>query len=414
MIVLALNCGSSSLKFRLFEAEPGASAKILPVAGGQIDRLGDQATLTFAAEGGAELRTREPVPDQDAAVRRATGWLATIDVGGRRIDAVGHRVVHGGERFTEPALIDAELLGAIEELETLAPLHNAPSLAGIRAAQAALGPGVPMVAVFDTAFHATIPDHAARYAIPGELAAKHSIRRYGFHGLAYRSVLDEYARFSGTPTEQARVVALHLGNGCSAAAIQGGRSVDTSMGLTPLEGLVMGTRSGDVDPALVGHLARVEGVPVAEAERWLNERSGLRGLSGRSSDMRDLLARQHKDPRARLAVEVFCHRARKYLGAYLAVLGGADAVVFSGGIGEHAPEVRARICVGMEWIGLVVDPELNAGTVGRPGRLSPPDARLPAYVIPADEERVLARDTLARVAVAEDPPRTAPSAPPKR
>ena len=197
MIVLALNCGSSSLKFRLFEAKPGASAGIRRLAGGLVERLGDQATLTFDAEGGAKLGAREPVPDQDTAVRRVTGWLATIDLGGRQIDAVGHRVVHGGERFTEPALIDAEVLGAIEELETLAPLHNAPSLAGIRAARAALGSSIPMVAVFDTAFHATIPDHASRYAIPHELAVKHSIRRYGFHGLAYRSVLDEYARMSG-------------------------------------------------------------------------------------------------------------------------------------------------------------------------------------------------------------------------
>ena len=413
MIVLALNCGSSSLKFCLFEAKPGASAGLRRLAGGHVERLGDQATLTFDAEGRPKLSAREPVPNQDTAVRRVTAWLATIDLGGRGIDAVGHRVVHGGERFTEPALIDAEVLGAIEQLEALAPLHNAPSLAGIRAAQAALGSGAPMVAVFDTAFHATIPDHASRYAIPHELAVKHSIRRYGFHGLAYRSVLGEYARMSGTPAERATLVAFHLGNGCSAAAIQRGRSVDTSMGLTPLEGLVMGTRSGDVDPALVGHLVRAEGVAVAEAERWLNERSGLRGLSGGSSDMRDLLARQREDPRARLAVEVFCHRARKYLGAYLAVLGGADAVVFSGGIGEHAHEVRARICAGMEWIGLVVDPELNAATVGRAGRLSPDDARLPAYAIPADEERVIAQDTLACVAPAGDSSRAARPIPPK-
>jgi acetate kinase len=197
--------------------------------------------------------------------------------------------------------------------------------------------------------------------------------------------------------ERATLVAFHLGNGCSAAAIQRGRSVDTSMGLTPLEGLVMGTRSGDVDPALIGHLARVEDVTVAEVERWLNQRSGLRGLSGHSSDMRDLLTRQREDPRARLAVDVFCHRGRKYLGAYLAVLGGADAVVFSGGIGEHAPEVRARICAGMEWIGLVLDPELNAAAVGRAARLSPSGARIAAYAIPADEERVIAQDTLSRL-----------------
>jgi acetate kinase len=248
--------------------------------------------------------------------------------------------------------------------------------------------------VFDTAFHAEMPEHAYRYAIPHELAVKHGIRRYGFHGLAYRSVLARYAELVGTPIDRATLVALHLGNGCSAAAIKGGRSVDTSMGLTPLEGLVMGTRSGDVDPALVGHLARTEQVPVEQVERWLNERAGLLGLSGRSQDMRDLLAREREDPRARLAVDVFCYRARKYLGAYLAVLGGADAVVFSGGIGEHAPEVRARICAGMDWIGLALDPARNAAARDGEGRLSPDGARLPVFVIPADEERVIAQDTM--------------------
>jgi acetate kinase len=405
VIVLALNCGSSSLKFRLFQGEPDAALPSL--AGGQVDRLGDRATVRFDADGGPKVDGHEAIRDQGAAVRRVTAWLAGLEPG-RRIDAVGHRVVHGGARFTEPTLIDGATLRGIEELEALAPLHNAPSLAGIQAAREALGPDVPMVAVFDTAFHATLPEPAYRYAIPADLAARHAIRRYGFHGLAYRSVLAEYARLSGTPPERATLVAFHLGNGCSVAAIERGRSVETSMGLTPLEGLVMGTRSGDVDPALVGHLVRAEGVPVAEAERWLNERSGLRGLSGGSSDMRDLLGRQREDPRARLAVDVFCHRARKYLGAYLAVLGGADAVVFSGGIGEHAPEVRARICAGMEWLGLVVDPELNATAVGRAGRVSPPGARLPAYAIPADEESVIARDTLARVRAAGGPAGPAP------
>ena len=229
-----------------------------------------------------------------------------------------------------------------------------------------------MVAVFDTAFHAGMPEHAFRYAIPHELAVKHGIRRYGFHGLAYRSVLARYAELVGTPIDRATLVALHLGNGCSAAAIKNGRSVDTSMGFTPLEGLVMGTRSGDVDPALVGHLARTEKVPVQQVERWLNESAGLLGLSGRSRDMRDLLAREQDDPRARLAVDVFCYRARKYLGAYLAVLGGADAVVFSGGIGEHASEVRGRICAGMEWTGLVAG---SGAQCRRPGRRGPAQPR---------------------------------------
>ena len=399
MIVLALNCGSSSLKFHVFASDSGVPpAGARRLARGLVERIGSQATLAFQTEDGAEFRRHESVPDHEAAVGRVLAWLAeTCEIGrgaGGRIDGVGHRVVHGGERFTQPVLIDTEVVDAIEELEALAPLHNAPSLSGIRAARATLGYEVPMVGVFDTAFHAEMPEHAYRYAIPHELAVKHGIRRYGFHGLAYRSVLARYAELVGTSIDRATLVALHLGNGCSAAAIKGGRSVETSMGLTPLEGLVMGTRSGDVDPALVGHLTRTEQVPVQQVERWLNERSGLLGLSGRSQDMRDLLERERDDPRARLAVDVFCYRARKYLGAYLAVLGGADAVVFSGGIGEHAPEVRARICAGMEWIGLVLDPARNAAALGGEGRLSPDGARLPVIVIPADEERVIAQDTM--------------------
>jgi acetate kinase len=397
--VLALNCGSSSLKFQVFASDPGAPpAGARRLARGIVERIGDRASLEFQVEGSSATQEREPVPDHEAAVRRVLGWLAARGAsahgGAIRIDAVGHRVVHGGARFTDSVLIDADVLDAIEALEALAPLHNAPSLAGIRAARVALGPDVPMVAVFDTAFHATMPEHAYRYAIPHELAVKHGIRRYGFHGLAYRSVVARYVELTEIPLERATLVAFHLGNGCSAAAIKGGRSIDTSMGLTPLEGLVMGTRSGDVDPALIGHLARLEGVSAQEVERWLNERAGLLGLSGRSRDMRDLLASEQADPRARLAVEVFSYRARKYLGAYLAVLGGADAVVFSGGIGEHAPEVRDRICAGMEWTGLVLDRSRNVGVVGREGRLSPDGARCPAYVIPADEERVIAQDVV--------------------
>jgi acetate kinase len=393
MTVLALNCGSSSVKFQVFAGESGAPVR-RPLARGLVDRLGDQATLVFQRQEAPALQERAAVPDQAAAVRRVLEWLATGVAGEARIDAVGHRVVHGGERFTRPVRIDVGVVAAIEALEVLAPLHNAPSLAGIRAARTALGPDVPMVAVFDTAFHAGMPEPAFRYAIPHDLALKHGIRRYGFHGLAYRSVLARYAELARVPAGRVSLVPFHLGNGCSAAAIKDGRSIDTSMGLTPLEGLVMGTRSGDVDPALVGHLARVEDVPAQEVERWLNERAGLLGLSGRSRDMRDLLAHERDDPRAHLAVEVFCYRARKYLGAYLAALGGADGVVFSGGIGEHAFEVRARICAGMEWAGLALDPGRNAAVVGREGRLSLEETRLPAYVVPADEERVIAQDTL--------------------
>jgi acetate kinase len=272
----------------------------------------------------------------------------------------------------------------------------------VRACRAALGPAIPMVAVFDTAFHATMPEHAYRYAIPYELSVRHGLRRFGFHGISYEFVLGRYCRLAGVPSSEATLVALHLGNGASAAAIRNGRSVDTSMGFTPLEGLVMGTRSGDLDPALVGHLARRENVSVDEVERWLNDRSGLLGLAGGSRDMRDLVARRDDDARARLAVEVFCYRARKYLGAYLAALGGARAVVFTGGIGENSPEVRAGICGDMDWCGLRLDPALNGEARGREGRISTRDARLAAWVIPTDEELVIARETALRVTRAED------------
>jgi acetate kinase len=373
MIVLVLNCGSSSLKFQVLEV--AASGALRRQRQGVVERIGDPA-----------------VPDHGAAVRTV---LEQVHGAGVRIDAVGHRVVHGGERFTGPTRIDDAAVAAIEELETLAPLHNAASLAGIRAARAALGGGgVPMVAVFDTAFHATLPERAARYALPDSLARRHRIRRYGFHGSSYRSVLARYAELAGTAPERATLVALHLGNGCSAAAIKDGRSVDTSMGFTPLEGLVMGTRSGDLDPAIVAHLSRVERVPAEEVERWLNERSGLLGVSGTSRDMRELLAREAEDAAARLAVELFCYRAKKYVGAYLAALGGADAIVFTGGIGENAPPVRARICEGMEWCGIRLDPARNARATGVEARISAEGTSPAVLVIPADEEAVIARDTV--------------------
>jgi acetate kinase len=291
-------------------------------------------------------------------------------------------------------VLDDAVLAAIHGLEALAPLHNGPSLAGIRASRTALGRSVPMVAIFDTAFHASLPERAWRYAIPRELATRHGIRRFGFHGISYRAVLDRYCAVTATPEERATIVALHLGNGCSAVAIENGRSVDTSMGLTPLEGLVMGTRSGDVDPGILAHLSRAEAAPVAEVERWLNERSGLLGLSGRSSDLRDLLADESKDQHAAVALDVFCYRIRKYVGAYLAALGGAQAVVFTGAIGERSPEVRARVCQGLEWFGVTLDADANAAAIEGERRISADGARLQAFVIPTHEEIEIARGTL--------------------
>jgi acetate kinase len=400
MIVLALNCGSSSVKFQLLDvASPPADDEPRRLAKGLVERIGGEATFTAEGPEQPARRITSPIADHEAAVRRVVEWVGAA---GFRVEAVGHRVVHGGREYTRPTLLDRAVDAAIEALEALAPLHNGPNLAGVRACRAALGPAIPMVAVFDTAFHATMPEHAYRYAIPYELSVRHGLRRFGFHGISYEFVLGRYCRLAGVPSSEATLVALHLGNGASAAAIRNGRSVDTSMGFTPLEGLVMGTRSGDLDPALVGHLARRENVSVDEVERWLNDRSGLLGLAGGSRDMRDLVARRDDDARARLAVEVFCYRARKYLGAYLAALGGARAVVFTGGIGENSPEVRAGICGARDWCGLRLDPALNGEARGREGRISTRDARLAAWVIPTDEELVIARETALRVTRAED------------
>jgi acetate kinase len=392
MNVLAVNCGSSSLKFRLLAVDPAApAADARALAGGSVERLGPTARVSFEQDGRVERR-EAPVRDHADAVGHVLGWLAA---GATAIEAVGHRVVHGGARFTEPTTLDGGVLGAIEALESLAPLHNRPSLAGIHACRTALGPALPMVATFDTAFHARLPERAATYAIPFEVARRHGIRRFGFHGLSYAWAASRAPVLLGSAPESMRLIVLHLGSGCSAAAIRGGVSVDTSMGLTPLEGLVMGTRSGDVDPALPGFLARAEGVNIAEVETWLNERSGLLGLAGGSGDVRDVLARERDDPRARLALDVFCHRARKYLGAYLAVLEGADAVVFTGGVGAHNPEIRRRISAGFEWCGLALDPHRNAAALGTEAKIGATGATIRALVIPADEERVIAHETAA-------------------
>jgi acetate kinase len=392
MKILVINCGSSTLKFQLIETDGDTTRRL---ARGIVDRIGGRANIDFAPAEGEPHRETEAVGDHDQATRRVLAWLESVGLLAGGLDGVGHRVVHGGDRFLEPTLIDDEVVAAVEALTDLAPLHNAPSLRAIRAARAVLGAGVPMVATFDTAFHRTLPERASRYAIPLELADRHRVRRYGFHGLAHRYMTERYAAITATPLEQAKLVTLQLGNGCSATAVEGGRSIDTSMGFTPLEGLMMGTRSGDVDPSLAGYLARREGVDIDEAEAWLNTRSGLLGISGRSSDMRELLdAEAGGDGRAALAVDMFCYRVRKNVGAYLAGLGGANAVVFGGGIGENAPLVRARICAGMGWCGLTLDEERNARTVGSEERISTDDSRVHAYVIPVDEAAVIARDTV--------------------
>lgn len=397
MKVLVFNCGSSSLKFQVIELdEKTLLGQQRRLAHGLIEKIGDRGKFKFAAEGSDPFQESHTFTDHGSAVRRVILWVESKGfLGNNGITAVGHRVVHGGNRFVEPALLDSDVVAAIEAIRDLAPLHNDPSLKAIRAARTMLNPAIPMVAVFDTAFHSRMPERASTYAIPRDLFQKHQIRRFGFHGLAHRYLAERYAVFTATPLVQKKIITLQLGNGCSATAVQGGRSLDNSMGLTPLEGLMMGTRSGDVDPHLPGYLARLEGVDIEEVEEWLNTKSGLLGVSGVSQDMRDLMeAERRGDGNAALAIEMFCYRVRKQIGAYLAVLGGADSVLFGGGIGENSPEVRSRICTGMEWCGLIIDGERNAAAIGSEDRISADSARIHAYVIPVDEEVMIARDTV--------------------
>jgi acetate kinase len=404
MNVLVLNAGSSSLKFQLIRTDATRMSADTDerLARGVIDRIGGEAVIDFQAGTGPRSRRAMPIRDHRQATETVLQWLISDDSGIPvrgldEIEAVGHRVVHGGEQFTHSVLINDGVLRGIEETIDLAPLHNPHNLKGIQAARLALGPKIPQVAVFDTSFHATIPEHAYLYAIPYSLYRRHKVRRYGFHGTSHRYVAYRYRKLTGTAREQTRLITLHLGNGCSACAIVGGDSVDTSMGFTPLEGLVMGTRSGDLDPAILEFISVKEGLSIAEVDTLLNKQSGLLGISGLTHDMRDLLAeeREHADRRARLAIEIFCYRLRKYIGGYLAAMGGADAVVFSGGIGENSPEIRARVVAGMSWAGLDLEAAANAAiTAGMEGRISADGGRLAAWVIPTDEELLVARDTV--------------------
>jgi acetate kinase len=404
MNVLVLNSGSSSLKFQIIAIDPDRIKEHRDerLCRGEVEGIGGEAVVTFQAGQDAKLKLAAPLQDIPAALDYLARYI-TSDQSGvaeiRRkadIHAAGHRVVHGGERFAESALIDDKVLQGIEDCIDLAPLHNPDNIKGILAVRELLGKDTPQVAVFDTAFHQTIPDRAFLYAIPYDLYGRYRIRRYGFHGTSHRYVAFRYRTLRGLTREQTNIITLHLGNGCSAAAIRQGNSVDTSMGMTPLEGLVMGTRSGDLDPAVVSVIAAKEEMSSSEVETLLNTQSGLLGISGLTNDMRVLLGEleKHEDKRVRVAVEVFCYRARKYIGAYLAAMGGADAVVFTGGIGENSPEIRARICEGMEWAGLKIDAVKNQQTVGREGLISTDDSKLLAYAIATDEELLIARDTV--------------------
>ncbi|HEV7624676.1 MAG TPA: acetate kinase [Amnibacterium sp.] len=370
--VFVLNAGSSSLKYQLVDP---ATAEVH--VSGTVERIGEDGS---------------DVPDHEAAVRRA---LDAIE-GGPDPVACGHRVVHGGERFDAATVIDDDVEHAVDELSALAPLHNPANLEGIRAARAVL-PHIPHVAVFDTAFHRTIPPAAATYAIDAGLAARYGVRRYGFHGTSHQYVSRAAAAFLGIPLEDSKLIVLHLGNGASACAVDGGRSIETSMGMTPLEGLVMGTRSGDIDPAALFHLHRQAGLGFDELERLLNRDSGLKGLTGKG-DMRDVqAAAADGEERAEAALAVYRHRIRRYIGAYLAHLGGLDALVFTAGVGENNSLLRRRTVDGLGHLGIRVDPDRNEVPSKQARRISPDGAPVAVLVVPTDEELEIARQTAAVV-----------------
>jgi acetate kinase len=404
MNVLILNAGSSSLKFQVIATDLDRikTATDERLCRGQVERIGGEAIVTVQNKNGPRRKLTAPIRDVAAALDYVLRWLAsdTSEVAEIRslgdLHAVGHRVVHGGEMFHESALITDEVLKGIEDCIDLAPLHNPNNVKGILAVREIFGRQTPQVAVFDTAFHSTIAEQAYLYALPYHLYRRHRIRRYGFHGTSHRYVAYRYRMLRSMTRDETNLVTLHLGNGCSACAIRGGRSVDTSMGMTPLEGLVMGTRSGDLDPAILNLMASKEGLSPHEVESVLNTQSGLLGISGLTNDMKVLEdeLKAHDDRRVRLAIEIFCYRARKYVGAFLAAMGGADAVIFTGGIGENSPQIRGRICEGLAWAGLQLDQGRNEQMAGREGQISTDDSKLNAWVIPTDEELLIARDTV--------------------
>jgi acetate kinase len=391
--ILVLNAGSATLKFRLFQM-PGENGAEAVLAHGMVDRVGTpEAVLRLNA--GGQAHPERPLGEQTHAQAAEAVLRAARNIT-PSMDAIGHRIVHGGARFLAPTRLTPEALDGIRAVSALAPLHNPAGIAVIEAGLRLL-PETPAFAVFDTAFHHTLPDVAALYALPLELTRRQELRRYGFHGISHRYVSGILLARLGRGAEETRVITCHLGNGASVCAVRDGKSVDTSMGLTPLEGLVMGTRSGDIDPGLLLHLLRALGMSASAVDDLLNHQSGLRGLSERSGDVRDLeRAAAEGDGRAELALEIFAYRVRKYLGAYAAALGGLDGVAFSGGIGEHSPTMRARICRSLEFLGIVLDAERNRQATGADAAsISADDSAVPLWVIPTDEELQIAREVFA-------------------
>ncbi len=391
MIVLVVNCGSSSIKYQLFDMPEQRV-----IAKGLVERIGEEGSALVYEHDGKKSKVEQSIPDHDAGVELILKALVSPEGGVIKdigeIKAVGHRVVHGGEAFTGSVLINDEVIASIEKVADLAPLHNPPNLTGIRASQHAM-PSVPQIACFDTAFHNTIPQVAYMYALPYELYEKFGIRRYGFHGTSHRWVARRAAEMLGKHKYDINCITCHLGNGSSIAAVKDGKSIDTSMGLTPLEGVAMGTRCGDIDPAILFYLTD-KGYSIADLNKLCNKQSGVLGLSGSSNDMRTLGEKAAAgDERAQLALDVFAYRVKKYIGTYTAVLGKLDAVVFTGGIGENAVDIRAAICNDMDQIGIELDPELNQGVAGGEVKISSENSRVAVLVIPTNEEAAIAVDT---------------------
>jgi acetate kinase len=404
MNILTLNSGSNSLKFEMVAAESrNSGADNQPSFGvslvaGAYDNVGKEHSA-FTLFENKQIRNKQEttIRDHGHATELLFDW---IERGGAReqgvrsladIERVGHRVVHGADVFSGPVQITDQVLRQINALDELAPLHNASALKVIRVAQRRIGSRLPMIAVFDTVFHQTIPEEAALYPLPLDLARRHKIRRYGFHGISHRYLMSRYAQITGRPEGEVNLITLHLEGGSSATAIRQGKSIDTSMGFTPLEGLMMGTRSGDIDPAIISYLMSKENMDPNAIAKFLNRECGLLGVSGVSADTREL--RQHLSNRAvNLAVNMFCYRVRKYIGAYLAVLGGADAIVVGGGIGENTTVVRERIFENFSWYGAVLDRQRNNNTIDREAPITTPESSLPVWVIPTQEGLMMARD----------------------
>lgn len=391
MKVLVLNCGSSSVKYQLVDME---TESLLAV--GKVERIGmDSAVLTHKKTGAAEIKETSSILEHTAAIKKVLAVLTHPQHGVvkdvKEISAVGHRVVHGGEDFTGSVLVTEEMKNVMKQLIDLAPLHNPPNLQGIAAAETLL-PGVPQAAVFDTAFHATMPRKAFLYALPYVLYKRHHIRRYGFHGTSHRYVSERAAVLMGKPMEELKIITCHLGNGASIAAVQGGKSVDTSMGFTPLEGLIMGTRSGDFDPAIVLYVMAKEEIGLSEVNAMLNKHSGLQGISG-ISDMREIEEEMKAgNSKAKDAFDLFEYRLRKYIGAYAAAMNGVDTIVFTGGIGENSPMVREAVCENLTYLGIELDRKKNENRA-KEKDISTAASKVKVWVVPTNEELVIARDT---------------------